>query len=169
MSCGVGHRRGSVLVLLWLWCRPAATAPIQPLAWEPPYAVGSALKRQNNNNKFRCVQHSIVDSMSCRRSPMLFYFYLFLIICFLGLHTRHVEVPRLGVEWELQLPASTTATAMQDPSCICDLHHSSRQCWILNPLSEARDRTRIFLDTSRVRYCCTMKELLTNAFFKKKN
>ena len=30
--------------LLWLWCRPAATAPIGPLAWEPPYAAGAALK-----------------------------------------------------------------------------------------------------------------------------
>jgi len=35
------------LLLLWLWCRPAATAPIRPLAWEPPYADGEALKRQN--------------------------------------------------------------------------------------------------------------------------
>ena len=35
----------------------------------------------------------------------------------------------------------TTATAMPDPSRICDLHHSSQQCWILNPLSEARDGT----------------------------
>ena len=32
--------------LLWLWCRPGVTAPIQPLAWEPPYAKGAALKRQ---------------------------------------------------------------------------------------------------------------------------
>ena len=32
--------------LLWLWCRPAAVTPIRPLAWEPPYAVGVALKRQ---------------------------------------------------------------------------------------------------------------------------
>ena len=32
------------LVLLWLWCRPAATAPITPLAWEPPYAEGAALE-----------------------------------------------------------------------------------------------------------------------------
>ena len=32
--------------LLWLWCRPAAVAPIGPLAWEPPYVVGVALKRQ---------------------------------------------------------------------------------------------------------------------------
>ena len=50
-SCGVGHRRGLDLALLWLWCRPAATAPIGPLAWEPPCAVGVALKRQNKINK----------------------------------------------------------------------------------------------------------------------
>ena len=30
--------------LLWLWGRPAAVAPIRPLAWEPPYAAGVALK-----------------------------------------------------------------------------------------------------------------------------
>ena len=46
---------------------------------------------------------------------------------------------QLGVESELQLPAYTTATAMQDLSCICDLHHSSQPCQILNPLSKARD------------------------------
>ena len=67
-------------------------------------------------------------------------------------HLPHMEVPRLGVNSELQLPAYTTATAMQDPSHICDLHHGSRQPWILNPLSEARDRTRVFMDTSQVRY-----------------
>ena len=43
VSCGVGRRRGSDPALLWLWCRPAAVALIQPLAWEPPYAVGVAL------------------------------------------------------------------------------------------------------------------------------
>ena len=31
-------------MLLWLWCRPAATAWIRPLAWESPYAMGAALK-----------------------------------------------------------------------------------------------------------------------------
>ena len=36
-------------VLPWLWCRSAATAPIRPLAWELPYAVGVALKRQNKS------------------------------------------------------------------------------------------------------------------------
>ena len=39
-SCGVGQRCGSDLALLWLWCRLAAAAPIKPLAWELPYAVG---------------------------------------------------------------------------------------------------------------------------------
>ena len=42
MSCGVGCRRGSDPALLWLWRRPVATAPFQPLAWEPPYAAGAA-------------------------------------------------------------------------------------------------------------------------------
>ena len=46
MSCAVGSRRGLDLVLLWLWCSLAATAPTRPLAWEPPNAAGMALKRQ---------------------------------------------------------------------------------------------------------------------------
>ena len=46
MSCGVGRRYGLDPALLWLWYRSVATAPIRPLAWEPPYAAGVALKRQ---------------------------------------------------------------------------------------------------------------------------
>ena len=46
MSCGVGCRCGWDPMLLWLWCRPTASALIRPLAWEPPHATGSALKRQ---------------------------------------------------------------------------------------------------------------------------
>ena len=52
-SCGVGHRCGLDLALLWLWCRPAATALIRPLAWQPPYAAGAALKRQNTVKKIK--------------------------------------------------------------------------------------------------------------------
>ena len=44
MSCGVGLRHGSGPALLWLWYRPAAVAPIPPLAWELPSAAGAALK-----------------------------------------------------------------------------------------------------------------------------
>ena len=51
VSCGVGRRCGSVLALLWLWRRPAATALTQPLAWEPPCAEGVALRKTKNKNK----------------------------------------------------------------------------------------------------------------------
>ena len=50
------------------------------------------------------------------------------------------------------MPAYTTATATLDPSHICDLHHSSQQCRILNLLSEARDRTCVLIDTSQIRF-----------------
>ena len=43
--------------------------------------------------------------------------------------------------------AAAAATAMRDPSRICDLHHSTRPCWIFNPLSEARAQTCILVDT----------------------
>ena len=64
---------------------------------------------------------------------------------FLRLHQRHMEVPGLGVDSEPQLLAYATATP--DSSHICDLHHSLWQCQVLNPLSEARDGTRILLDS----------------------
>ena len=51
MSCGASRRCGLDPVLLWLWCRPAATAPIGPLTWEPPYAEGEALKGQKDQKK----------------------------------------------------------------------------------------------------------------------
>ena len=79
----------------------------------------------------------------------LFFFFFFI---FLGPHLWHMEVPRLGVEQELQPTAYTTVTAMSDLSCLCNLHHSSWQHWILNPLSEVRDQTRILMDSSRVCY-----------------
>ena len=48
---------------------------------------------------------------------------------------------------ELQLPAYTTATGTPDPRSICNLHCSSQQCWILNPLSEARDSNLVLKGT----------------------
>ena len=78
-----------------------------------------------------------------------FVFYFF--IC-LGPHLWHIEVPRLGVESELKLPgADATATATLDLSRVCDLHHSSQQHQILNPLSKAGGRTRSIVDARRVR------------------
>ena len=61
-----------------------------------------------------------------------------------------MEVQSLGVESELQLPVYTRDTTMPDPNNIYNLHHhSSRQCQIPNPLSEARDPTRVLMDPSQ--------------------
>ena len=82
----------------------------------------------------------------------------FLFFCFLffllGLHSSHIEVPRPGLKTEVQLPAYTTAIATQSPSCACHLHYSSRQCQIPDALNEARDQTRILIDTSRIHFRC---------------
>ena len=70
-----------------------------------------------------------------------------------GLHLQHMEVPRLGVKSELQLPAYITSTAMLELSFTCNLHCSSQQHQILNPLSKARDRTCILMNTSQICFC----------------
>ena len=56
MSCGVGHRHGSDPALLWLWCWTVATALIQPLAWEPPYAVGAAQEMVKRQKKKKTIE-----------------------------------------------------------------------------------------------------------------
>ena len=54
-----GHRLGSDPTLLWLWHRLAATAPIWPLAWEPPYALGVVLKKDKKTKKKKRVQNNL--------------------------------------------------------------------------------------------------------------
>ena len=83
------------------------------------------------------------------------YIYIYFFFCFLRPHPWHMEVPRPGVQLELYLPAYTTATATSDLSHICDIHHSSWQSWIHNPLSEARDGTPNLMVPSRICFRCT--------------
>ena len=45
------------------------------------------------------------------------------------------------------------------------LHHSSQQYQILNPLSEARDGTCILMDASQIRFCCATMGTPRNYFF----
>ena len=52
MSYGVGCRRSLDLAMLWLWCSTAGAAPIRPLDWELPYAMGVALKRKKKKESF---------------------------------------------------------------------------------------------------------------------
>ena len=77
----------------------------------------------------------------------ILFTYLFF---FLGPRLWHMEVPRLGIESELQLQGYATATAMPDLSCICDLHCRLQQRQILNPLSKTGNGTCILMDTSWV-------------------
>ena len=53
MSWGAGRKRSLDLASLWLWCRLAATAPMGPLAWEPPYATGLTLKSKFKKKKYK--------------------------------------------------------------------------------------------------------------------
>ena len=82
----------------------------------------------------------------------VFLFFVFCFVFFLGLHLKHMEVPSLGVELELQSPPYTTVVTTQDLSFIWDLHHSSWQHWTLNPLSKTSDQTRVLMDTRQVHY-----------------
>ena len=88
-----------------------------------------------------------------------------LFFAFLGPYLQHMEVPRLGVKLELQLLAYTAATATWDPSRVCDLHHSSQQHQIPEPLREARDQTRILMDTSWIRFHCATTRTPNGIFF----
>ena len=71
MSYGVGCRHGLDPVLLWLWLRLAAVAPVRPLAWEPPHAAGVALKskkqkqNQNQKQKAKQIQQGIQNTIHC--------------------------------------------------------------------------------------------------------
>ena len=70
-----------------------------------------------------------------------------LICIILGPHLRHTEIPSLGIKAELKLQAYTTATAIQNPSHICNLCYSLWQQQILNLLSQ--DQNCIIKNTSQ--------------------
>ena len=78
-----------------------------------------------------------VDYNVSKDATLLYYYYF----VFLGPHPWHLEVPWQGVK--LKFPTYATATATPDPSYVCNPHHSSQQCQILNSPSEARDQTHV--------------------------
>ena len=99
------------------------------------------------------------DALTCSliHSVLFFFLFFFGLLSFLGPYPWHMEVPRLGVQLKLLPPAYTTATATRDLRHICDLHHISSQCRILNPLSKARDLTCNLMVPSRICFrCATM-------------
>ena len=105
-----------------------------------------------------------IEPTSSRTLCWVYFFPLFF-----GSHLQYMEVPRLGVKSELQLPAYTTATATSDPSCVCNIHHSSQQHRNLKPLREARDRTYILVAAIQFHFCWatmeTPEEILIEQLF----
>ena len=95
---------------------------------------------------------STVDLQCCKYFFRLFSLCVINFIClFMATPTAYGN-SHTGVESELQLPAYTTAKTTWDLSHVCNLHHSSQQCWLFNPLSKPRDGTHILMDTSQVHY-----------------
>ena len=145
--------RSSPIRLLLRWLMGSATGDggSQPSTEELPFPSSTArcclkmwlpagtISSQPSHHSYSTT--SKVSPATEKKNFLVFAFFFFL-----GPHLQLMEVPRLGVELELQLPAYATVTAMQPPSCICNLHRTLWQCWILNPLSKARDRTRILTD-----------------------
>ena len=92
MRCGVGYRHRLDPKLLWLWHRLAAVAPNQSLAWEPPYAVGTALKIKDQEKKKKLCEKekiyvwnypwwwTIDEDMWLKQNPTLFYKNMFLLL-----------------------------------------------------------------------------------------
>ena len=100
--------------------------------------------------------------------PTPFFLVVFVLFCFLGLSPPHTVVPRLGVQSEVPLLPHTTAAVTPLRCLVCNLYHNSWQYQTLNPLSGARDRTCILMDTSQIHchwpttgtpYCSILKQI----------
>ena len=92
-------------------------------------------------------------------------FFCFVLFCFRAAPRAYGSSQSIKAESELQVQAYATATAMPDLSHICNLHHSSRQHQILNPLSKATDRTRNLMVPSWIRFCCATMGTRDDVFY----
>ena len=86
----------------------------------------------------------------CSSFLFLLLFVVFLFSVFSRPHPMHMDFPRLARELELQLPVHATAISTSESQPRRNLPHSSQQCQILNPRSNTKDQTYVFMDTSRV-------------------
>ena len=73
LSCGVGCRCGLDPAWLWLWCRPAATTRIQPLAWEPLYAAGAAREMVKRQKKKKGKENIYLVTQNVTPIPLIRY------------------------------------------------------------------------------------------------
>ena len=147
MECSRFHERWNNVYKDWELKAPDfPSVPSSPPSFLPSFLPSilfwEALAFQNN--WIESTKSSYMPLLPPSNSP--YYAYLALVwgVCynwwtnmnilfffFVQLNLRYMEVPRLGVELELQLLAYTTATAMRGPNRIWDLRHNSQQCQIL--------------------------------------
>ena len=129
-----------------------------PSTWQVPCSLHSEQALHCLIHKFLVMVtvdfNFFLDSDEIIRVSLLFFLEILLqppspILCILSLLPVFFHI---GVESELQLQAYTTVTATLDLNQVCDLHHSSLQHWILNPLSEARDRTCVLIDAGQIHF-----------------
>ena len=126
MSCGVGCRCSSDQALLWLWHRPAATAQIRPLAWEPLYAMGAALKRQKTKKKK--IIWRVVNSHCLK-----------FLHSFLNLQSDFSKIPTLY----------SPHTSRYHPTTTVNISNVSMNYKVLNPMVKSQFSFRIkFLQSS---------------------
>ena len=104
------------------WALGMLTASLSPSLWLEHRAACHIPGLRKNQQRF------LLEKTFTFLSFLFFFFSLFIFL--LGMHSWHVKFPDYG----------------SNRSHICDLHHSSQQHWILNPLNEARDRTHILTD-----------------------
>ena len=98
VSCGLGHRHGLDLALLWLWHGLAATAPIRLLAWEPPYALGVALekaKRQKKEKRKKNIGNYCFIFFNGCKTNQLFYFMRQFYYSFLRIYPLAIDWHRV--------------------------------------------------------------------------
>ena len=80
MSCGVGQKRSSDLAWLWLQHRPEAVAPIRPLAWESPYAVGVALEKKTKTKQNKNTASRVLLLQKVKTVKIAKYLFLFIVM-----------------------------------------------------------------------------------------
>ena len=103
MNCGVVCRHGWDPLLLWLWHRPVATAPIRTLAWESPYAAGAApkmaKKKKEKKTPLARIPHSAVFI------PLRFYLgyqeMIVLVFPFIHNHSTCLAIFLFCISWLL--------------------------------------------------------------------
>ena len=108
----------------------------------------------------RLMQQTVTIDIKERNiwSTICFFVCLFLVF-------RTTPFGGLGVQSELQFLGYSTAAATQDLRCVCNLHHSSWHCHILNPLREARDQTCNLMVPGQFHFHCTSVETPYNWLF----